>query len=249
MNNVTLLEVKNLSKSFGGLQAVDNLSFKLYSGEVLSILGENGAGKSTLIKMISGALSLAKGEIFFENKLLPKLTPRYAQKIGIATIYQDLALADNIDIPGNVFLGEEIAKKIAGFEFLNKKRMIEETEVLLDKIKAEFKDLLVTTGEISGGQRQAVAIARTLRKSAKIVIMDEPTAALAVNEVKKVRELMRELKNSGIGVILISHNMEDTFAVADRLLVMRNGRNVGERLVTKTDEKDIFALIMGLNVK
>lgn len=165
------------------------------------------------------------------------LTPRYAQKIGIATIYQDLALADNIDIPGNVFLGEEITKKIAGFGFLNRKRMIEETEILLDKIKAEFKDLSVTTGEISGGQRQAVAIARALRKSAKIVIMDEPTAALAVNEVKKVRELMRELKNSGIGVILISHNMEDTFSVADRLLVMRNGRNVGENWLVKRVKK------------
>jgi len=190
-----------------------------------------------------------KGEIFFEDKLLSGLTPRYAQKIGIATIYQNLALADNIDIPGNVFLGEEITKKIAGFGIIDRKRMLEKTELLLNKIKAEFKDLLVTTGEISGGQRQAVAIARALRKSAKIVIMDEPTAALAVNEVKKVRELMRELKNSGIGVILISHNMEDTFSVADRLLVMRNGRNVGERLVSKTGEKEVFALIMGLNVK
>jgi len=246
MNNILLLEVKNLSKSFGGLRAVDNLSFKLYSGEVLSILGENGAGKSTLIKMISGALSPTKGEIFFENNLLSRLTPRYAQKIGVATIYQELALADNIDIPGNVFLGEEIAKKIAGFGVLNKKRMIEETEVLLDKIKAEFKDLLVTTGEISGGQRQAVAIARALRKSAKILIMDEPTASLAVNEVKKVRELIRELKKNGVGIILISHNIEDTFSVADRLLVMRNGRNVGERLISRTNENEVFALIMGI---
>ena len=246
MNNVLLLEVKNLSKNFGGLKAVDNINFKLYSGEILSILGENGAGKSTLIKMISGALSPTKGEIFFENKLLSGLTLRYAQKIGIATIYQDLALADNIDIPGNVFLGEEITKKIAGLGIIDRKRMLEKTELLLNKIKVEFKDLLVTTGEISGGQRQAVAIVRALRRSAKIVIMDEPTAALAVNEVKKVRKLIRELKNNDIGIILISHNMEDTFTVADRLLVMRNGRDVGERLVTKTDEKEVFALIMGL---
>lgn len=245
MSSLPVLEIRNLCKYFGGVHAVENVSFKLFSGEVLSILGENGAGKSTLIKMISGALIPTSGKIFFEGKLLPKLTPRHAQKIGIATIYQDLALADNIDIPGNIFLGEELMKKIGVFKIIDRKEMLKKAKVLLDNVKAEFKDLSLTTREISGGQRQAVAIARALRRNAKVVIMDEPTAALAINEVNKVRNLIRELKNNNIAVILISHNIEDTFAVSDRLIVMRSGHNVGERLISKTNKKEIFSLIMG----
>jgi len=240
-----LLETKNLTKRFGGLTAVDHVSLGVEAGEVLALLGDNGAGKSTLIKMISGVYQPDEGEIFLSGKRINIQSPIEALANGIETIYQDLALAENLNVYANIFLGREKTKKILGFlEVLDHEYMFNESEKVLERLDIEIPSLSATIRTLSGGQRQAVAISRSMYWDAKVLIMDEPTAALGIAEQRKVLSLVKSLKSQGIGIIIISHQMHDVFEVADRIVVMRRGIKAGERLVKDVNPDDVVSLIM-----
>jgi ABC-type sugar transport system ATPase subunit len=241
-----LLEVKNITKRFGGLVAVDNVSMGVNAGEVVAILGDNGAGKSTLIKVISGVYNADHGSIFFQNKLVKIDNPMDAIGIGIETIYQDLALAENLNVYSNIFLGRERLKKSLGIlNVLDHDYMFTESEKVLKKLEIRIPSLRNKISTLSGGQRQAVAISRSIYWDAKFLIMDEPTAALGVEQQKQVLKLVNSLKNHGLGIIIISHQMYDVFEVADRIIVMRRGVKVGERITEKTNPDEIVSLIVG----
>ncbi|HEU5229872.1 MAG TPA: ATP-binding cassette domain-containing protein [Ktedonobacteraceae bacterium] len=241
-----VLQVNQLTKRFGGLLAVDNVSLSIYPGEVVGLLGDNGAGKSTLIKLISGVHRPDDGSITFNGSLLQHASPLEARQNGIETIYQDLALCENLDAPTNIFLGREPTRRKFGFvSVVDRSFMHQEARQLLAKLDIRIPDLSVPMLNMSGGQRQAVAIARALYWNARLMIMDEPTAALGVPEQMKVLDLVRRLRAQGIPVILISHNLQDVFAVADRVIVLRRGCNVGERRVGETDSNEIVGLMVG----
>ncbi len=241
-----ILEVRNLTKKFGGLTAVNNINMQVFPGEVVGVLGDNGAGKSTLIKMISGVYHPTDGQIFYQGKEVSIQNPMDALRIGIETIYQDLALAENLNVYSNIFLGREKLKQIAGFiNVLDHDYMHEESKKVLKRLDIEIPSLRNKIGMLSGGQRQAVAISRSIYWNAKLLIMDEPTAALGVAEQKKVLELVRTLKAQNVPVIIISHQMHDVFAVTDRVLVMRRGQKAGERVVKDTTPEEVVGLIVG----
>jgi ABC-type sugar transport system ATPase subunit len=241
-----LLEAKNITKRFGGLTAVDNVSFSVGAGEVVALLGDNGAGKSTLIKIISGVYKPDEGDILLNGKKLAIATPMDAISHGIETIYQDLALAENMDVSSNIFLGREKTKKKLGFiKVLHNDYMADESKKVLDRLDIKIPSLKSNIRNLSGGQRQAVAISRSIYWDAKVLIMDEPTAALGIAEQKKVLELVASLKKQGIAIIIISHQMYDVFSVADRIIVMRRGKKVGERLVAETTSEEVVGLIVG----
>jgi ABC-type sugar transport system ATPase subunit len=235
-----ILSIRNLTKRFGGLTAVRGVSWDVNPGEVVALLGDNGAGKSTLIKCVSGVHHADGGEIVFNGKPVHFATPNDARKAGIETIYQDLALANNLDIVQNMFLGREESK----YKILSEIKMELAT-------KQTLKDLSVTTvqsvrqlvGSLSGGQRQAVAVARAVMRDSKLVIMDEPTAALGVSQTKLVLELIRTLAARGISVLVISHNLLDVFSVADRIAVMYLGSIVSEGPIVNYDTTSAVELI------
>jgi simple sugar transport system ATP-binding protein len=241
-----VLEVRNLTKKFGGLTAVDNMHMQVYPGEVVGLLGDNGAGKSTLIKMVSGVYTPTDGQIYYQGKEITIHNPMDALKMGIETIYQDLALAENLNVYSNIFLGREKLKKWMGFvNVLDHEYMLEESKKVLHRLDLEIPSLRNKIGMLSGGQRQAVAISRTIYWDAKLLIMDEPTAALGVAEQKKVLDLVRTLKSQNIPVLIISHQMHDIFSVTDRVVVMRRGQKAGERLVKDTNPDEVVGLIVG----
>lgn len=241
-----ILQVKNLFKRFGGLVAVNNVSLEVYPGEVVGLLGDNGAGKSTLIKMISGVYKPDGGQILLDGEPVSFSTPLEARRRGIETIYQDLALCENLDASANIFLGRERVRNQLGiFKVLNRAYMLREASQVLDQLDIRIPDLRTPIRQLSGGQRQAVSIARAVYWNARVMIMDEPTAALGVPEQLKVLELIRTLRSRGVPVILISHNMQDVFAVADRVIVMRRGSKAGERKVNETNENDVVSLMVG----
>jgi ABC-type sugar transport system ATPase subunit len=241
-----LLELKNLTKRFGGLVAVNNVSMEIKEGEVVGLLGDNGAGKSTLIKMVSGVHHPDEGQIFFKGKEVKIDSTRRALSIGIETLYQDLSLAENLNAYSNIFLGREKLKKILKFiNILDHDYMLEESKKVLDRLEIEIPSLRNRIRVLSGGQRQAVAISRSIYWDAKLLIMDEPTAALGVAEQKKVLELVLKLKSQGIGIIIISHQLYDVFSVADRLVIMRRGEKVGERNIEETNPDEVVSLIVG----
>ncbi|MGO8695930.1 MAG: ATP-binding cassette domain-containing protein [Rectinemataceae bacterium] len=241
-----LLETKDITKRFGGLTAVDRVSIGVRAGEVLAVLGDNGAGKSTLIKMISGVYSPDEGEIFIGGEKADIASPMDALAAGIETIYQDLALAENLDVGANIFLGREKMKRRLGvLRVLDDAAMASEAQRVLDRLDIHIPSLRSTIRTLSGGQRQAVAISRSIYWDAKVLIMDEPTAALGIAEQRKVLSLVKTLKEQGIGVIIISHQMYDVFEVADRLAVMRRGVKVGERMVSETTPDEVVGLIVG----
>lgn len=220
-----LLQVKGVSKFFGGLTALNNVNFEVTPGEVVALLGDNGAGKSTLIKCISGVYKPEEGEILFDNKDIRHSTPAIIRDLGIQTIYQDLALAENLDVGANVFLGKEKIKRFMGvIPVTDDEYMRQEASKVLDRLDIHVPSLKQKLVNLSGGQRQAVAIARAIYWNAKLLIMDEPTAALGVPEQRKVLALVRSLREEGIPVILISHTMQDVMEVADRIVVMRRGK-------------------------
>jgi D-xylose transport system ATP-binding protein len=237
----SLVEMRNISVSFGGVHAVENVSIDLYPGEVLALVGGNGAGKSTLIKVLSGAHRADSGEIRIEGQPVAITTPRDAKALGIETTYQTLALADNIDAPGNIFLGRELTTR---FGNLDDSAMEDTTRKLMARLNPKFQNFKVPVASLSGGQRQSVAIARAVHFNARILIMDEPTAALGPAETTQVKELIRQLKQEGIGIILISHDIHDVFDLADRISVMLQGRLVGT--VNKTDVTidEVLAMII-----
>lgn len=240
-----LLRLVNISKNFGAVRALDKVSLELYSGEVLGLVGDNGAGKSTLIKIISGVYQPDEGEIFFQEEKINIPDPAHAKSLGIETVYQDLALALKMNVSENIFLGKEYLKKFLGtpIKILDKKRMELETISLIRKLQLDFNPRSKVEN-LSGGQRQATAIAKSVFWEAKVIIMDEPTAALGIPEVTRVRQIISDLKDRGVSIILISHNLEDIFSVADRVVVLRRGRKVGDCVVRKTTHEEIVRLMV-----
>ena len=242
-----ILQVKDLYKHFGGLVAVDHVSLDIHPGEVVGLLGDNGAGKSTLIKMISGAYKPDSGQILLDGAAVSFATPLEARRRGIETIYQDLALCENLDASANIFLGRERMRHQLGiFRVLYRSYMLRESRQVLDQLDIRIPELRNPIRLLSGGQRQAVSIARAVYWDARLMIMDEPTAALGVPEQLKVLELIRTLRNRGVPVILISHNMQDVFAVADRVIVMRRGSKAGEVRISDTNENEVVGLMVGV---
>ncbi|HBM40000.1 MULTISPECIES: ATP-binding cassette domain-containing protein [Sulfitobacter] len=236
-----LVELKNISLSFGGVRAVDNVSLDLYPGEVVGLLGHNGAGKSTLIKILAGAYQMDEGEIWIEGKKANIHSPRDARRHNIETIYQTLALADNLDAPSNLFLGRELTNK---FGLVDDARMEAETRKIMARLNPNFKKISEPVSALSGGQRQSVAIARAVYFNAKILIMDEPTAALGVHESKMVADLIKELKAQGLGIFLISHDTREMLELCDRVSVMKNGALIGTEKVGDVTEDDILSMII-----
>ena len=245
MKNSTILEVREISKRFGGVHALEKVSLDLYAGEVLALAGDNGAGKSTLIKTISGVHKPDEGTISYDGKPVTFENPQQARDHGIETIYQDLALADNLDAGANVFLGREVMKRVLGLPAVDRRRMRAEAAETLKVLDIRINRFDLPLRSMSGGQRQAVAIGRAIHWKAKVLIMDEPTAALGVPEQRKVKALVRSLKQSGVGVIFISHNLADIFEVCDRIVVLRRGIVAGERSISGTNPDEIVRLMVG----
>ncbi|CRK74417.1 MULTISPECIES: ATP-binding cassette domain-containing protein [Nereida] len=242
-----LVQMKNVSIAFGGVRAVDNVSIDLHAGEVVGLLGHNGAGKSTLIKMLSGAYKMDSGEIWIEGNKATINSPRDSRDYNIETIYQTLALADNLDAASNLFLGRELTTPMG---FVDDSRMEAETRKIMARLNPNFKKLKEPVSALSGGQRQSVAIARAVYFNAKILIMDEPTAALGVHETAMVAELIGELKKQGLGIFLISHDTREMMELCDRVSVMKNGQMVGTERVEDVTEDDILSMIiLGKNPK
>lgn len=242
----TLLEVRHLSKNFGPVEALKDLSMLVRAGEVVALAGDNGAGKTTLIKAISGVYQPSAGEILLKGKPVSFASPQEARDQGIETIYQDLALADNLTIGANIFLGREPMRRAFGFlPVLDRARMAEAAKSTMALLDFHVSRLDAPVSNFSGGQRQAVAIGRAVYWDAQILIMDEPTAALGVPEQRKVIQLIHQLKAQGRGVIFISHNLQDIFAVADRIVVLRRGVQAGERRIVDTTHDEVVKLMVG----
>jgi ABC-type sugar transport system ATPase subunit len=242
-----ILSIRSLTKRFGGLVAVNDVSWDVYPGEVVGLLGDNAAGKSTLIKCVSGVYQADGGEVFFERKACHFATPMDARQAGIETIYQDLALANNLDVSANIFLGREMKRRYFGglIKTLDEQTMLRESESALNSLEIHFPTLIQPIENLSGGQRQAVAIARAVYWDAKLMIMDEPTNNLGVPEQQKVLQLIRKLKDQGVPVILITHILPDVFAVTDRVMVMRRGRKVTEKRTSETNTEELVQYMVG----
>jgi D-xylose transport system ATP-binding protein len=236
-----LVEMRDICISFGGIHAVDHVTVDLYPGEVVGLLGHNGAGKSTLIKVLSGAYHADTGEILINGEKAEIRSPRDARRYNIATIYQTLALADNLNAAQNLFLGREL---VTGAGFVDDDRMEAETRKIMARLNPNFAKFAAPVKALSGGQRQSVAIARAVYFNARILIMDEPTAALGVKETQMVSELIDELKRQGLGIFLISHDIHDVMALCDRISVMKNGQLVGTERVQDVTEDDILGMII-----
>ena len=241
-----LLEVSNLSKYFGAVRALNDVSLTVRPGEVVALAGDNGAGKTTLIKAISGVFRPTSGEVKLKGESVSFGTPQEARDKGIETIYQDLALADNLTIGGNIFLGREPMRRAFGFlPVLDRKKMAEAARQTMAMLDFHVSRMEAPVSNFSGGQRQAVAIGRAVYWNAQILIMDEPTAALGVPEQRKVISLIHQLKAQGRGVIFISHNLQDIFAVSDRIIVLRRGVTAGERKISETTHDEVVKLMVG----
>lgn len=236
-----LVEMNNISLRFGGNQALSDVSINLYPGEVVGLLGHNGAGKSTLIKVLAGAYKADAGQIKIDGKEVQINNPQDSQRQGIETIFQTLALADNLDAVANIFLGREKRK---GFQ-LDEDTMEVEARKVLDRLRVKIPSLRVPVSNMSGGQRQTVAIGRAVYFKARVLIMDEPTAALGPEETQKVSELIQALKAEGVGIFLISHDLHDVFDLADRVTVMKNGRVVGSARTDQVSQDDVLGMIIG----
>jgi len=239
-----LLELADISKSFGAIHAVSNVSLTLEPGQIVGLMGDNGAGKSTLVKIIAGNYPPTHGVMRMNGKELVLHKPVDARTHGIEIVYQDLALCDNLTAAANVFLSREMYVGAGPFRILDYRGMARRAGEIFTVLKSETRarDLVA---QMSGGQRQAVAIARTMLSDAKIVLMDEPTAAISVRQVAEVLNLMRRLRDHGIAVILISHRMPDIFETADRIVVMRRGHKVADKLIADSSPEEITALITG----
>lgn len=241
-----LLELDGIVKRFGGVVALDGVSLALDAGTVLGLVGDNGAGKSTLIKVVSGAYQPDAGSLRFGGAPVRITNPRFAKTIGIETVYQDLALVDTLDAAGNIFLGREIVRFGGGpVKVLNKRQMLRSARDLLARLGLELPSSGTEVGMLSGGQRQSVAISRALYTSPKLVVLDEPTSALAVTEARKVLELPRTLAAQGVAVILISHTLQDVLDVTDRIVVLRKGRKVADLTTGSTSLEELVTYIVG----
>lgn len=242
-----VLEVRNARKTFGPVQALADVSFSVHRGEVLALLGDNGAGKSTIIKAISGVHGLDGGSVLVNSAEVSMKSPHHARRLGIETVYQDLAVFDNLDALANLFVGRELRwpRWLGPFGFVRSRAMNKRWAEYAERLRVVLRDPRQAVGLMSGGQRQAVAVARAMAFASQLVILDEPTAALGVRESGQVLELVRRLADDGIAVILISHNMEHVARVADRAVVLRLGRNVGEARPTPENQEYLVSLVMG----
>ena len=240
-----VLEAKNVSKYFGTITALENVNLTVKQGECLGVVGDNGAGKSTFMKVLSGLYKPSTGSLFFDGNKEILNSPKDSQNLGLEMVYQDLALAGNLPIGENIFLGREPTKNFGFLKLLDYKKIKELSEAHLDKLKIHVKSAEQKVEELSGGQRQAIAIARATAFNSKIVIMDEPTAALAIKEVGKVLDLINSLKKMGVSVIIISHRMDDIFAVCDRVMALFQGTNFAESELSKTTRDEVIGWIMG----
>jgi simple sugar transport system ATP-binding protein len=240
-----VLEANNISKYFGTITALENVNLTVKEGECLGVVGDNGAGKSTFMKVLSGLYKPSSGSLFFDGNKEILNSPKDSQNLGLEMVYQDLALAGNLPIGENIFLGREPTKKFGFLKLLDYKKIKELSEAHLDKLKIHVKSAEQKVEELSGGQRQAIAIARATAFNSKIVIMDEPTAALAIKEVGKVLDLINSLKKMGVSVIIISHRMDDIFAVCDRVMALFQGTNFAESELSKTTRDEVIGWIMG----
>ncbi len=241
---MAILELENVSKHFGAIQAVNDVSLTLDSGEVVGLMGDNGAGKSTLVKIIAGDFRPSRGTMRMEGRELVLHRPIEAQQHGIEIVHQDLALCDNLTAAANVFLGREMRTGPGPFKILAYASMYRRAGEIFTELKSETRprDLV---RQMSGGQRQAVAIARTRLSDAKIILMDEPTAAISVRQVAEVLSLIRRLRDGGIAIVLISHRMPDVFAVSDRIVVLRRGRKVADKPIARSSPEEVTGLITG----
>jgi|TARA_B100001105_G_scaffold153848_1_gene123488 ABC-type sugar transport system ATPase subunit len=242
-SKIPILQTKGIYKSFGHVQALENVDIDLFSSEVVALIGDNGAGKSTLIKIISGIYKKDSGEVFYKGEKVEINVPKDAvEKAGISTVYQDLALVEVQDVGVNIYLN--IEPTFFGF-FINYKKLYRNAEKLIEDLKIDLPSVKVNVSELSGGQRQGVAIARALARGREIFILDEPTAALGVEQQKNINNLILKLKEDKKTVLLISHNLEHVFEVADRLIILRRGEKVGERVKKSTNKEEIVGLITG----
>ncbi len=245
--NGEVLSLKGISKSFGPVRALDGVDLGVRRGEVLALVGDNGAGKSTLVKAISGIHSIDSGEILFEGQPVKISGPASATELGIATVYQDLALCDNLDVVANLFLGQE--ELVGGpLRALNEIDMEQRSHELLEQLSVTIPSVRGEVGTLSGGQRQQVAVARSLLGEPKVVLLDEPTAALGVAQTAQVLSLIKRLRERNLGVIVISHNLADVFEVADRIFVLRLGRGAGIYEAEKTTEQQVVGAITGASI-
>lgn len=244
---VPALQLLGVSKTFGAVQALQDVDFEVHAGEVVGLVGDNGAGKSTLIKIIAGVYTADKGEVFVEGHKVSISTPQDATRVGIETVYQDLALCDNLDVVANLFLGREERQTIIPFLVrpLKDLDMEQRAREVLRRLDVKIPSLHVPVEMLSGGQRQSVAVAKAILRDAKVVLLDEPTAALGVAQTRQVLELIRQLRSQGLAVVVISHNLADVFEVVDRVIVLRLGRRVATFDIRSTTREAVVAAITG----
>mgnify|MGYP003304094934 CR=1 FL=1 len=247
MSKNTAIHLKNITKEYPGVVANKNVDFQVNKGEIHALVGENGAGKSTLMKIVTGIHKPSSGSILLEGLELTRIPTSEIRLLGIEMIYQDLALARQQDISSNIFLGREPVKKLFGINLglVDKQKMDKDSMKIIKDLGANVPSVQYQAGLLSGGQQQTIAIARALTFSPKLVIMDEPTAALAVKEVQHVLELILKLKSEGISVILISHRLNDIFEVSDRIVVLRRGSKVADKKITDSSPEEVTGLITG----
>lgn len=247
MSETPLVEMKNISKTFGAVRALQNVNFEIMPAEIIGLVGDNAAGKSTLMKILSGAYIADQGEIFIGGRKVLISSPVDSRALGIEMLYQNFALAGNINIYQNIFLGRELTKDylFGFFKILNKKEMAMRSLELISRLKIDIGSVDKRVRELSGGQQQSVAIARVIGFNSQLIIMDEPTANLGIKEVGRLLDLIRRLKDQGISVIFISHRLDDVFSVGDRVIVLKRGKRVGMRYTRETTHNEVLRLIVG----
>ncbi len=243
--DIPVLSLKNIHKAFGGVVAIENFSLDLNAGEIVALVGDNGAGKSTLIKIVSGVHAPSDGEMKLNGEAVTFADASTARSRGIEVVYQDLALADQQPVYMNMFLGREPVK--GPLRLLDRKKMISDTQELVDELDVRIPSARATIRDLSGGQRQGVAIARATHWAKKLILLDEPTAALGVAETAKVEKIIQGLRERNIAILIISHSLDQVFRLSDRICVLRRGKQIGVRDARKTDKNEIVAMITGLN--
>ena len=240
-----LLRIESISKRFGTVIALDDVGFDVHAGEVVALLGDNGAGKSTLIKIISGSLEPDSGKIFFDGREVRLTSPADAKTLGIETVYQDLSLCMNVDVVANFFMGRERHSKFLGFRVMREREMQSETERAMQGIGINIPSVRTNVEHLSGGQRQAIELCRFVHWGGRLVLLDEPFAALGVEQTRRGLELVHRVKQQGLAVVVITHNMLHAFQVADRVVVLRHGRVTGVRDAAATNPEEVVSLITG----